>query len=226
MRSFALVFLMFACITAHAAPAHAETNWEVSRNGSAIAEAVDSFEQDGKTYRITSTWKGRGLLRLAGDVRRTSRGTIVAGALRPQEFEDARSGRDSERASFNWVSNTLTWQYKGPAQSGPIPAGACDRLTQFYGFVFRAPEGGPFQVNVVDGRGIHSYTFKIGGREALKTPAGEFETIRLVKVKDGPDDRGTEIWLAVKQHHLPVRVLVVEKDGTRTDQVATRVSAQ
>ena len=224
MRSIATVCLMSACLTASAAPTHAEIAWEVNRNGSAIAEAVDSFDQDGKTYHISSTWKGRGLLRLAGDVRRASRGTIVASGLRPQEFEDARSGRDTERASFNWISNTLTWQYKGPAQSGPIPANVCDRLTQVYGFVLRAPESGPFQVNVVDGRGIHAYTYKVGGREALKTPAGEFETIRLVKVKDGPEDRATEIWLAVKQHHLPVRVLVVEKDGTRTDQVATRVS--
>ena len=226
VRSLAIACLAFACSAANAAPTRAEITWEVSRNGSAIAEAVDLFEQDGKTYRITSTWKGRGLFRLAGDARRTSRGTIVAGGLRPQEFEDARSGRDAERANFNWVSNTLTWQYKGPAQSGPIPANACDRLTQIYGFVFRAPDVGPFQINVVDGRGIHAYAFKVGGREVLKTLAGEFDTIRLEKVKDGPEDRGTEIWLAVKQHHLPVRVLVVEKDGTRVDQVATRVSAQ
>ena len=226
MRSLAIACLGVACVTANAAPTRAEITWEVSRNGSAIAEAADSFEQDGKTYRITSTLKGRGLLRLAGDARRASRGSIVAGGLRPQEFEDARSGRDAERVNFNWASNTLTWQYKGPAQSGPIPANAYDRLTQFYGFVFRAPEGGPFQVNVVDGRGIHAYAFRIGGRETLKTPAGEFDTIRLIKVKHGPEDRDTEFWLAVKQHHLPVRVLVVEKDGTRVDQVATRVSTQ
>ena len=68
--------------------------------------------------------------------------------------------------------------------------------------------------------------FKVGGREVLKTPAGEFDTIKLIKIKDAPEDRGTEIWLALKQHYLPVRLLVVEKDGTRTDQVATRVSAQ
>ena len=130
---------MFACFAANAAPTRAEITWEVSRNGSPIAEAVDSLEQDGKTYSITSRWKGRGLFSLAGEARRASRGTIVAGGLRPQEFEDKRSGRDTERANFNWAANTLALQYKGPAQSVPIPP-PCDRLTQLYGFVFRAPE--------------------------------------------------------------------------------------
>ena len=218
--------LALACLSANAAPARAEIAWEVSRNGTAIAEALDAFEQDGKTYRITSTWKGRGMLRLAGEARRESRGTIVAGGLRPREFEDQRSGRDADRASFNWDSNSVTWQYKGPAQSAPIPGNACDRLSQFYGFVFRAPEGGSMQFNVVDGRGIHAQAYKVGGREILKIPAGEFDTIKLIKARDGPDDRSTEVWLAVRQHHLPVRVLVIEKDGTRVDQVATRVSAR
>ena len=38
--------------------------------------------------------------------------------------------------------------------------------------------------------------------------------------------RGTEIWLATKQNYLPVRILVIEKDGTRIDQVVTAISAQ
>jgi hypothetical protein len=226
MRSLAAACLMLACFNVAATPTRAQIGWEISRNGSAIAEAVDSLEQDGKTYSITSNWKGRGLLGL-GEVRRASRGTIVAGGLRPQEFEDARSGRDTARASFNWASNMLTLQYKGPAQSTPIPVNAYDRLTQLYGFAFRAPGAGePVQMNVADGRSVSAYAFEVVGHEVLKTPAGEFETLKLVKRKSNPEDRSTEIWLALKQHHLPVRVLVVEKDGTRVDQVAKRVSAQ
>lgn len=227
MRSLATACLMLVCCNASAAPIRAEIAWEVSRNGSPIAEAVDSLEQDGKTYSITSRWKGRGVLSLAGEARRASRGTIVAGGLRPHEFEDKRSGRDTARADFNWAANTLALQYKGPAQSVPIPAHPYDRLTQLYAFAFRAPAAGePVQMNVVDGRGVSAYTFEVAGRETLKTPAGEFETVKLVKRKSAPGDRGTEIWLAPKQHYLPVRLLVVEKDGTRTDQVATRISAQ
>ncbi len=56
-------------------------------------------------------------------------------------------------------------------------------------------------------------------------PAGEFSALRLVKRRDGPDDRGAEIWLAADRHYLPVRIRVTEKDGTQIEQVAVRIAA-
>ena len=226
MRSLAAVCLMLACFGAAAAPTRAEITWEISRNGILLAESVDLLEIDGRSYTITSQWKGRGPLGLLGDARIASRGSVVAGGLRPDEFEDLRTGRSPARARFDWTANLLTQQYKGPAQSAPIPAHPYDRLTQLYGFAFAMPERGPMPMNVADGRGVSAYAFRIAGRETLKTLAGEFETLKLVKHKDSPEDRATEIWLAVKQHHLPVRVLVVDKDGTRIEHVATRLSAR
>jgi hypothetical protein len=49
--------------------------------------------------------------------------------------------------------------------------------------------------------------------------------VKLARRKDGPEDRrSTEIWLASARGHIPVRVLITEKDGTRIDQLATRIS--
>jgi hypothetical protein len=42
-------------------------------------------------------------------------------------------------------------------------------------------------------------------------------------VPDGPGDRATDIWFATERDHLPVRALVVDKDGTRADQVLARI---
>jgi len=42
---------------------------------------------------------------------------------------------------------------------------------------------------------------------------------------DGPEDKATDIWLSSERSLLPVRVLVVEKDGTRIDQVVTRIGS-
>ena len=63
--------------------------------------------------------------------------------------------------------------------------------------------------------------YSVGGRERLETPAGQFETLKLIK--EGEKDR-TEIWLAADRSYLPVRILVTEKDGTRYDQVLVRIS--
>ena len=48
----------------------------------------------------------------------------------------------------------------------------------------------------------------------------------MARKKNSPEDRSSEIWLATKLGLVPVRILVVEKDGTRIDQVAPRVVAQ
>jgi len=69
------------------------------------------------------------------------------------------------------------------------------------------------------------YAYAVAGRETLKTAAGEFESLKLVKQRDPGDERATEIWLAVKRHYLPIRVLVIEKDGTRLDQIVTRIES-
>jgi hypothetical protein len=42
-------------------------------------------------------------------------------------------------------------------------------------------------------------------------------------VRDGPDDKSTDIWFATERDFIPVRVLVVDKDGTRADQIVTRI---
>jgi len=52
---------------------------------------------------------------------------------------------------------------------------------------------------------------------------GELQTLHIAKVRDGPEDKATDIWFAVEHSFLPVRVLVVDKDGSRVDQVVTRI---
>jgi len=73
------------------------------------------------------------------------------------------------------------------------------------------------------GRGLTRFEYVVAGPEQLKTPAGELQTVRLVKQRENKDDKETEIWFASGRDYLPVRILVVDKDGTRIDQVLTRV---
>jgi uncharacterized protein DUF3108 len=118
----------------------------------------------------------------------------------------------------------LTLQFRNGPQSRPLPAHAQDRLSFLFAFAFRAPGKQPIEFNVVDGKGVVEYVFENAGRERIRIPAGEFDALRLVKRKDSPADRGSEIWVDPLRSYLPLRVLVVQKDGTRIDQVATRVT--
>jgi len=210
---------------AHAAPpAHVEIAYEVLHDGAAIADIVTRLEHDAKRYEVSETWRGRGIYYLLGEARRTSRGEVTAEGLRPIEFIDKRPGREATRALFDWRAGTLTLRHKGETRSQPMPAHAHDRLTSLFSAAFNSPGAQPLTLNVTDGRGVSRQVYLNAGRERVTTPAGEFEAVKIVKQKDSPDDRDAAIWLADRLGGLPVRILVVDKDGTRVDQVATRIA--
>lgn len=214
------------CACAHAAPpAQVEIDYDVLRNGNAMAEVQDRFEHDGRTYRLVEQWHGKGLFALLGGITRTSSGTLGSGALRPLEFSDVRTGRDPVRAVFDWADGTLKLEANGKTRTEPMPAHAQDKLSMLYAFAFNLPERAPVSINATDGKGVSHYVFEAAGRQEIDTPAGQFDTLRLVKRKDGPDDHGTEIWLAREHGYLPIRVLITDKDGTRVDQVVTRIAS-
>jgi hypothetical protein len=223
MRNW-LFLPLSAALLAHAAPpAQVEIEYELRRNGSPIAEVHERLEHGNGSYQLTETWRGKGFYRLLGKAKRFSRGSVTAKGLRPLEFADERTGRDTARAWFDWQAGTVTMQYKGQKHSRPLPPHAQDRLSFLLALSF-VPEGEqPIVFNIADGKGgLSHHEYQIAGRERLKTPAGEFDAVKLLREKE---DERAEIWLATQAGRLPVRILITESDGTRYEQVATRISA-
>lgn len=214
-NSFIPIFLSTASVASAAAaapPLRVEIEYELNRNGTAVAEVVHRLEHDRKNYTLRETWQGKGVFALAGKADRSSRGAIVADGLRPVEFEDKRTGRETRRAGFDATDKSPTLERQ-------------DQLSMAWSFAF-APPRGTVHVRVADGKRVTPYAYAVAGRERVKTPAGEFDGLKLVKQKDSPQAKSTEIWLAADRHYLPVRVLIIDKDGTRLDQLATKISPQ
>jgi hypothetical protein len=206
-----------------APPERVELASEIARNGTTIAEVSYLLEHDGHSYQITETSKGRGILALRGTIRRSSRGKVSPEGLRPEEFLDERTARPTARALFDWGSKTLTQQYKGEARVEPLPPHAHDRLAFIFDFAFAPPSRGKATFVLANGRGTSHHVYVPGGRGRLRTPLGEFDALSYVRVHEG---ERTEIWLAPDMSFLPLRVLVVEQDGTRYEQVMTRIAPQ
>lgn len=227
MRKWLLLLASCAGLAQAAPPARLEVTYEVTAKGITLADITEQLEHGGGSYELVETWSGRGIFALRGSARRTSRGDVVAGRLRPVDFSDQRTGRSTSRAHFDWTAGTVTMEYKDGPQTRPIPPNTQDRLSFLLAFAFMPRDVWPVAMSVVDGRGISSYIFDKVGSERVKTPAGEFEAIKVVRRKDGPDDkRSTEIWLASDRQLIPVRIRVTEKDGTEIDQVAARISGR
>jgi len=217
--SFALLAL---AQLAHAElPARLEITYDILRADSRIAEIKAQLERNGESYRITESWHGKGIFALLGKATRTSQGAITPKGPRPKEFTDERSGRDTARAWFDWAANTLTMRYKGKQRTEPMPANAQDRLSFVLAFSFAPPATKSMPLALVDGRGVSYHVYQLGGRDRVQTGAGEFDAHKIWREKDG---ERMEIWLADSLGGLPVRMLVIEKSGTRWDQVATRIA--
>jgi hypothetical protein len=221
-RCVYLALMVFAACAHAELPARLEITYEVLRNGSAIAEIVGRFEKTGDGYRLTESWRGRGIYTLLGRALRTSEGSLGNGRPRPREFTDERSGRDTARTWFDWRANTMTMRYKGRTRSEPIPPNAQDRLSFILALSLAPPGTKVMDFHLVDGRGVSHHFYRFSGREAVKTDAGEFDAHKVVRTSG--DDR-LEIWLATALGNLPVRMLGVDKNGARYDQVATHISA-
>jgi hypothetical protein len=211
-RFFLTVTSLVLAASAFAAPPQkVEVHYEIGRNGMTLADVTHRLEHDGKRYQLTENVRGKGVLALKGDITRTSEGSVAADGLRPRKFEDKRSGRDTLKAEFDPAAKTPTLQQQ-------------DQLSVVWSFAF-APPGKEVGVSVADGKRVSQYAYQPAGREKVKTPAGEFDALKFVKKRDKPEDKATEIWIAADRQ-VPVRILVVDKDGTRLDQVASKIQAQ
>jgi hypothetical protein len=205
--------LLLGAVTAvpAAPPNKIEIKYDLLNNGLRIGDATTRMEWGGGSYSVVEQVRGRGVFALKGDATRSSAGAVAADGLRPRKFEDRRTGREPLQAQFNPAAKTPTLQQQ-------------DQLSLPWSFAF-APPRKAVGVSVADGKDITRYTFQPAGRERIKTPAGEFDALKFVKKRARPDDKATELWIAAERR-IPVRILIVDKDGARFDQVAAKISAQ
>ena len=214
-----LLMLAFASGAQAQLPSRAEIVYEVTRNGSAMAEISALLEQADGRYKLVEKWQGHGIYALLGKATRTSIGSLGANGVRPAEFSDERSGRDTARAWLDWAKGTMTFRYKGRSRSEPIPPNAQDRISFMLALAVAPPGAKTGDYHLVDGKGVSHHIYQFLGRERVQTPAGTFDAVKVVR---GTEDDRNEFWFATALGGLPVRMLAIEK-GNRWDQVATRI---
>jgi hypothetical protein len=220
-----LLLAVMASAGAAALPPKVTLYYDVMMGGMNLAETVETLEHDGKTYRIASDARGKGIVAVLykGAMKRSVSGKVTREGLRPLDYQDQRGDRDPTRAVFDWERQNVARTHDGRTESAALPANASDRLSFFYQFAFVPLPARDIDVNAVDGKGSTHFHFLAGVKEKLATPLGELDTIRLSKKPEGPDDKQTEVWLAPAYHNLPVRILITEKNGNSADQIISRI---
>ena len=223
----AVVSLFAAAAAADAAPRSVRASYNATMNGMAIGTLTEHFESDGKTYRIVSDTRPQGLAALIQrqPLRFTSAGQLARDGLRPSQFDGRRSAGDPPQVSaeFDWPQKQLTLKHNGKVESFPLPPGTQDRLSVMYQFMFLTPERiRQLDFPMTNGRKIDRYRYRATDDVEIDTGLGRLKTVHLVKQRE-PGDTVTEVWISPQHQNLPVKMLIVEKDGVRFEQIIQSV---
>ena len=219
-----LLGLSAAQATAAAPPSHIEMALVTTMGNFKLGEGREVLEHDGKCYNIVSLSVPKGLAALfINDVRRESRGAVTASGLKPEQFEETGRKGGTRTARFDWASGKITLASHDSTRTVELPPNTLDQTSFPYSFAFSAAVRKVFDVHLTDGQGVKQYQYRQVGKETLKTPLGEIETLHFEKVRDPNDKRGFEFWLAVDRHFLPVKLRYIEKNGDTFESLVTGI---
>ena len=210
-----------------AAPASSEITYKLLRNGIQLGVITERFETKDGSYHATSEARATGLFALAQrePIRFQSTGELTKDGLRPQRFEGRQAGK-SMSADFDWPGAKLTLIHDGLNHALALPPGAQDRLSIMYQLMFAVrtvSSKSPYMdFTMTNGRKLEKYRYTAKPDITIDTPFKRLTTIHLVKQREA-DDTGTEIWVAPEYGNVPVRMLILEEDGVRYEQIVTKL---
>lgn len=214
-------------VAAPALPTRAELRYALFKGGDGlnVGNVMQVWQSDGKHYTLTSSAEASGLFTLfmSGKHEQVSRGKVVAGGLQPESYSLQRGSADKrDEARFDWAAQTLHMTGRGHKSTVPLAPGTLDLLSFTWQFAFSLPETGEVPVVLTNGRKLSHYRYTLLAEEVLDTPLGKLKTVHLSKLRQ-PGEEGTEIWLGMDYHYLPVKIRQIDKKGDTAEQVITEI---
>jgi hypothetical protein len=225
---FLLVFLPTTLTSLAAAPMSSMVTYNLFRNGIQLGVITEHFEvKDGK-YQAVSEGRATGLLALAQrePVRYFSSGAITSEGLKPARFEARHAGKFA-LAEFDWPGAKLNLTHDGLSHALAMPANTQDRLSIMYQIHHSlSAKTQPIDLAMTNGRKIERYRYIATSNVTIDTPFKRLNTTHLIKQLENSDDTRTEIWVAPEYGNIAARVLIVESDGVKYEQIATRIEVR
>ena len=208
-------------------PVSVKADYAVYKNGLPIVTVQETYEKNGARYQIVSDSNPAGLLALfvRTKVKVQSEGTVTAAGLQPERLDYGRLDDASKNvsAAFDWRARELHMTFDGRNETLPLDGGTQDRISVMYQFMFLPRDKLKLlEFPMTNGKKIEHYRYELAGHEPLDTPLGKLDTLHLVKHRD-PGENGTEVWLAADRHLFPVKLLILENDGSKFEQIITRL---
>lgn len=210
-------------------PPSAELNYSIDAKQSGLdvkGQGLVSWSNTKTSYKVATETRAM----LLGKILETSsEGSIDAYGLAPERFIEKRLRRDPSTTTFNREQNKITFTQS--SDSFPLQGGEQDRTGITWQLVAVARANAQKMVKdsqwkffVAGPRDAEQWTFKVVGREKIRTAQGETSVVHILRAPP-PDDQGQklDIWLAPSQEWYPVRIKFTDPNGDYIEQVLESV---
>ena len=190
-----------------------EAVYEVSYSGLTVGEtefSVTAVAGTNDTYEFRSASRVSGLFRLlvpspaeelSEFVHENSRIRPLAYSLR----DGTRRGRNDFRIEFDWERERAIITAADFSAETELVPGMLDRGSFQVALMLRPGPLAAERISLLDRDGMEVHELRPDGEEILETPAGRFETRRLVQQRLN-SSRRTLFWMAAELRNLPVRI--------------------
>lgn len=233
MNTFVRVFAFAACLLLAGGalaygewPATGRIVFEVLRgeDGVKLGESEHRWNQDGRTYRMSTVVQSTGLAGLLYDFRYVQRsaGAIDSGRLMPSRFSVVQQDRPEDVANFDWVAGEVEITRRERMRNYPVAPGDQDVLSVWHLFAALNGREPPEALQLVTNRGAYPADIIIVGSETVRLALGELP-VRHVKLVARSGRLAIDVWLSDAHGSLPVRVLMRDDRGQVLDQRAIRI---
>ncbi|MBA3696863.1 MAG: DUF3108 domain-containing protein, partial [Methylotenera sp.] len=151
--------------------------------------------------------------------------------LKPRHFElhQGDNAKKSLISDFDWPNKTLHMNVKGTVKDAVLVSGVQDLASYPYQFMFiPALLKDAVTVTLTTGKKLNQYPYKINAEHVTIESGGvPYETLHLLPGDQAKSQTETkELWLGIKQHYLPVRIMLVDENGEKLEQTLTELHVE
>lgn len=171
-------------------------------------------------YYLQTHSTGIASLFLTGEIAEVSEGWVTEGGFRPEVYHYRRTGdakAHSAELRFDWKHGQVVNNVGRYPWRMAITTDTKDRLAGPLQLMYDLEHGDTDPVyRIADGGKLKTYTLHTKGHEAIQTPLGRFETVKVIRRAQNSDEI-TRLWCAPALHYLAVRIERWDRDnGTFT----------
>jgi len=193
--------------------------YRVSRGNFIIGRATITLKIDNNNrYHYHGHTKPVGLVAVfrKDEITEVSRGLISNTKVKPGSYhykhKKAKKVRQVDLV-FDWSRQTVTNRTAGSHWKMSIPNDAQDKFSQQLALMTNLNQGkGNSTFQVADGGRLKIYHFRADKKALIKTDAGEFNAIKVIRQKGNRPSRAV-FWMAPELNHVAIRIVKHEGDG-------------